>query len=74
MHLIETIKPKIVDFTRVPKGETEEDMIAKINFTISTARKLGCEIIALWEHVKEGNVRYVSLIVAELEHRARTMA
>jgi hypothetical protein len=73
LHLIDSIKPKIVDFSRVPAGEGEEDVISRINFTISTARKLGCEIIALWEHLNECNIRYVSLIVAELEHRARTL-
>jgi hypothetical protein len=34
-------------------------------------RKLGCQIIALWEHVNEVNARYVSLFVAELEYNFR---
>jgi hypothetical protein len=48
LKLIDSIKPNTVDFSRVPQGETEEDEIARINYTISMARKLGCEIIALW--------------------------
>lgn len=68
LHLIEAIRPKTVDLSKVPAGETEEDQIAKINYTISLARRMGCEIIALWEHVNEGNARYISLFVAELQH------
>jgi hypothetical protein len=55
----------------VPAGESEEEQIAKINYTISLARKLGCEIIALWEHVNEINARYLSLFVAELQHNLK---
>lgn len=72
LHLIDSIHPNIVDYTKVPAGDSEEEQIAKINYTISLARKAGCEIIALWEHVNEANARYVSLFVAELEHRCRT--
>lgn len=68
LHLIDAIRPNIVDYSKVPNGEHEEDQIAKINYTISLARKLGCEIIALWEHVNEVNSKYMSLFVAELQH------
>jgi hypothetical protein len=48
LHLIESIHPTLVNFSKVPAGDSEEDQIAKINYTISLARKMGCEIIALW--------------------------
>jgi len=51
LHLIDSIKPKTVNFAQVPQGESEEEQAAKANYTISSARKMGCEIIALWEHV-----------------------
>jgi plastin-1 len=71
LHIIDSVKANTVDFGKVPGGDSEEDQISKINYTISCARKLGCEIIALWEHVNEANAKYVSLFVAELEHRSR---
>ncbi len=71
LHLIDSIRPNIVDYSKVPTGDSEEDQIAKINYTISLARKLGCEIIALWEHVNEVNGRYLSLFVAELQHNLK---
>ena len=72
LHLIDSIRPNLVDFSKVPAGDSQEEQIAKINYTISLARKLGCEIIALWEHVNECNARYLSLFIAELEHKFRT--
>jgi plastin-1 len=71
LHLIDSIRPSIVDYSKVPAGDSEEEQIAKINYTISLARKLGCEIIALWEHVNEANARYLSLFIAELEHNLK---
>lgn len=68
LHLIDSIQPKIVDFSKVKSGDSEEEQISKINYTISVARKLGAEVIAIWEHVNEANSKYVSLFVAELEN------
>lgn len=48
LHLINSMKPNTVDFTLIPKGDSEDEQIEKINYTLSSARKLGCEIIALW--------------------------
>ena len=48
LHLIDTIRPNIVDYSKVPQGDSEEEQISKINYTIALARKLGCQIIALW--------------------------
>lgn len=71
LHLIDSVKANMVDYSKVPKEDSEEDQIAKINYTISLARKLGCEIIALWEHVNEVNQKYMSLFVAELQHQSK---
>jgi hypothetical protein len=42
LHIIDSIRPKLVDYSKVPAGDSEEDQIKKINYTISLARKLGC--------------------------------
>lgn len=68
LHLIESIKPNTVDFSKLKEGHQEEDQIANINYTIASARKLGAEVLALWEHIKESNSRYVGIFLAELQH------
>jgi plastin-1 len=66
LNIINSIQPNLVDFTKVKSGDSEDEQISKINYTISVARKLGCEVIALWEHINVCNSKYVSLFVAEL--------
>ncbi len=51
LNIIESIRPGNVDFDHIQEADTEEDQISKINYTLAVARKLGCEILALWEHV-----------------------
>ena len=41
LHLINAIKPNSVDFSKVKEDDSEEEQIAKINYTVSAARKLG---------------------------------
>jgi len=42
LHLIDSINPKMVEYNKVPAGDSEDEQITKINYTISLARKLGC--------------------------------
>lgn len=42
LNVIESVHPGTVDFSKVKEGDTEEDQISKINYTLSAARKLGC--------------------------------
>jgi hypothetical protein len=41
-----------LDFEKFKEPNSDENIIANINYTIASARKLGAEIIALWEHIK----------------------
>jgi len=68
LHIIEAIKPKTVDFSKLKEGNSEEDLISNINYTIASARKLGAEVMTLWEHIKESNPRYVGILLAELQY------
>lgn len=68
LNVIESVHPGTVDFSKVKEGDSEEEQISKINYTLSAARKLGCEILALWEHVDEVNARFISLFLAELQN------
>lgn len=64
LHVIESIKPKTVDFSKLKEGKDEEEQISNINYTIACARKLGAEVLALWEHIKESNRRFVGILLA----------
>lgn len=51
LHIIESIKPKTVDYSKLAEGKTEEEQIANINYTIACARKMGAQVMTLWEHI-----------------------
>lgn len=68
LNIIEKIRPGTVDFKKIKSGDSEEEQISKINYTIAAARKLGCQVLTLWEHINEVNPRFVSMLIAELQH------
>ena len=41
LHVIESIKPQTVDFSKLKEATNDENMISNINYTIACARKLG---------------------------------
>lgn len=67
LKLIESIEPKAVDFKLVKEGNTDEDIISRSNYTIACARKLGAEVMMLWEHIRESNGRFIYTFMAELQ-------
>lgn len=52
LHIVESIKPKTVNFDLLKSGSSEEDVISNINYAIACTRKLGAEVMCLWEHIK----------------------
>jgi hypothetical protein len=48
LNIIEKIRPGTVDFKKIKSGDSEEEQISKINYTIAAARKLGCQVLTLW--------------------------
>ena len=64
LHIIDSIKPNTVDFSKLKDSNSEEDQISNINYTIASARKLGAEVLALWQHIKESNSKYVGILLA----------
>ena len=74
LHIIESIKPHTVDFSKLKDSNSEEDQISNINYTIASARKLGAEVLALWQHIKESNSKYVGILLAELQHISKTIS
>ena len=68
LKVLESIEPKAVDFKRLKEGDDEEAIISRSNYTLAVARKLGAEVMMLWEHVKEVNGKFIYTFMAEL-HR-----
>ena len=68
LKIIDSIKPKTVDFSKVREVQSEEDTIANINYTIASARKMGAQVMTLWEHIHEVNPKFIAILMAELEH------
>ena len=48
LQVVESLKPKTVDFSLLKPSNSEENNIANINYCLSCVRKLGAEVIALW--------------------------
>lgn len=48
LHIIDSIKPKSVDYSKLREVSSEEDKIANINYTIASARKMGAQVMTLW--------------------------
>ena len=74
LNIIESIKPNTVDFSKLKNSNSEEDQISNINYTIASARKLGAEVLALWQHIKESNTKYIGILLAELQHISKTVS
>ena len=69
LKIIDSIKPKTVDFTKIREVTSEEDSIANINYTIASARKMGAQVMTLWEHILEVNPKFIAILMAELEYQ-----
>ncbi|VVA90804.1 unnamed protein product [Arabis nemorensis] len=52
LELLSAVEPRVVDWSLVTKGETEEEKILNATYIISVARKLGCSIFLLPEDIR----------------------
>lgn len=68
LYVINGIAPKSIDFEAVQDGKSEESRIANINLGLASARKIGAQVVTLWEHVLSCNSRFISLLLAELQY------
>ncbi|KAJ6319460.1 hypothetical protein OIU78_014972 [Salix suchowensis] len=53
LELLSAVEPRVVNWTVVTKGETDEDKKLNATYIISVARKLGCSIFLLPEDIIE---------------------
>ncbi|WMV38938.1 hypothetical protein MTR67_032323 [Solanum verrucosum] len=77
LELLSAVEPRVVNWSVVTKGETDEDKKLNATYTISVARKLGCSIFLLPEDIIEVNQKMILTLTASimywsLQHKADT--
>eukprot|EP00249_Psilotum_nudum_P023576 c28927_g1_i1 orf=240-2156(+) len=53
LDLLGAVEPRVVNWSLVTNGETDEEKKQNANYIISVARKLGCSIFLLWDDIVE---------------------
>ncbi|KAL5794233.1 hypothetical protein ACOSP7_002827 [Xanthoceras sorbifolium] len=64
LELLSAVEPRVVNWSLVTKGETEEDKKLNATYIISVARKLGCSIFLLPEDIIEVNQKMILILTA----------
>ncbi|XVF31848.1 hypothetical protein REPUB_Repub17cG0029300 [Reevesia pubescens] len=66
LDLLSAVEPRVVNWSLVTKGETEEDKKSNATYIISVAWKLGCSIFLLPEDVMEVNQKMILTLTASI--------
>ncbi|MED6106278.1 Fimbrin-5 [Stylosanthes scabra] len=66
LDLLTAVEPRVVNWSLVTKGETEEDKKMNATYIISVARKLGCSIYLLPEDIIEVNQKMILILTASI--------
>ncbi|XP_065874615.1 fimbrin-5 [Euphorbia lathyris] len=66
LELLSSVEPRVVNWSVVTKGETEEDKKLNATYIISVARKLGCSIFLLHEDIIEVNQKMMLILTASI--------
>ncbi|KAK4577120.1 hypothetical protein RGQ29_027575 [Quercus rubra] len=66
LELLSAVEPRVVNWSVVTKGETEEDKKLNATYIISVARKLGCSIFLLPEEIIEVNQKMILILTASI--------
>ncbi|OIT01767.1 PREDICTED: fimbrin-5-like [Nicotiana attenuata] len=77
LELLSAVEPRVVNWSVVTKGETDEDKKLNATYIISVARKLGCSIFLLPEDIIEVNQKMILTLTASimfwsLQHKGGT--
>ncbi|WVY90769.1 hypothetical protein V8G54_036283 [Vigna mungo] len=68
LELLSAVEPRVVNWSLVTKGETDEDKKLNATYIISVARKLGCSIFLLPEDIIEVNQKMILTLTASIMH------
>ncbi|KAI4319887.1 hypothetical protein MLD38_033432 [Melastoma candidum] len=66
LELLSAVEPRVVNWSLVTKGETDEDKKLNATYIISVARKLGCSIFLLPEDIIEVNQKMMLTLTASI--------
>ncbi|XP_061344104.1 fimbrin-5 [Gastrolobium bilobum] len=66
LELLSAVEPRVVNWSLVTKGETDEDKKLNATYIISVARKLGCSIFLLPEDIIEVNQKMMLILAASI--------
>ncbi|KAF7826974.1 fimbrin-5-like [Senna tora] len=66
LELLSAVETRVVNWSLVTKGETEEDKKLNATYIISVARKLGCSIFLLPEDIMEVNQKMILTLTASI--------
>ncbi|KAL2474537.1 Fimbrin-5 [Abeliophyllum distichum] len=66
LQLLSAVEPRVVNWSLVTKGETDEDKKLNATYIISVARKLGCSIFLLPEDIMEVNQKMILILTASI--------
>ncbi|XP_057507300.1 fimbrin-5-like isoform X2 [Actinidia eriantha] len=66
LELLSAVEPRVVNWSVITKGETDEDKKLNATYIISVARKLGCSIFLLPEDIIEVNQKMILTLTASI--------
>ncbi|KAI3936877.1 hypothetical protein MKW98_020582 [Papaver atlanticum] len=68
LELLSAVEPRVVNWSLVTKGETDEEKKMNATYVISIARKLGCSIFLLPEDITEVNQKMMLTLTASIKY------
>ncbi|KAE9596437.1 putative dystrophin [Lupinus albus] len=68
LELLSAVEPRVVNWSLVTKGESDEDKKLNATYIISVARKLGCSIFLLPEDIIEVNQKMILTLTASIKY------
>ncbi|KAE8675483.1 Fimbrin-3 [Hibiscus syriacus] len=66
LELLSAVEPRVVNWSLITKGESEEEKRLNATYIISVARKLGCSIFLLPEDIMEVNQKMMLTLIASI--------
>ncbi|XP_057965762.1 fimbrin-2 [Malania oleifera] len=66
LELLSAVQPRVVNWSLVTKGESDEEKKMNATYIISIARKLGCSIFLLPEDIIEVNQKMILTLTASI--------
>ncbi|KAG1327304.1 Fimbrin-5 [Cocos nucifera] len=66
LELLSAVKPRVINWKLVTKGEDDEEKKLNAQYIISVARKLGCSIFLLAEDIMEVNQKMILTLTASI--------